>query len=101
MLTRDGKTVLPQRGLLEKYYMETRNHLLELAAFLDRLDRAALQDAQDDERLLALRRGLKVLTREEGGRVKDIQMTLSDQDFRILEIRDRQNAVGAPLVGEG
>ena len=101
MLTREAKTALPQRDLLEKYYMETRNHLLELAAFLDRLDRAALRDAQDDERLLALRRGLKVLTREEGGRVKDIQMTLSDQDFRILEVRDRQNAVGAPLVGEG
>lgn len=94
-MTSDPKTRLTQSQLLAEYFMETRNHLMELGAFLDRMDRASFHDAQQDGRLLALRRGLLILSREEGGRVKDMQMTLSDQNIHIQEERDRQNAIGA------
>ncbi|MBA2447808.1 MAG: hypothetical protein H0V51_07270, partial [Chloroflexi bacterium] len=48
-----GTCPLSQRQLLEEYFIEHRTKILDLAAFLDRLDRAREQDAGDDFRLRA------------------------------------------------
>ena len=52
-----GTSPLTQRELIAEYFMEHRVQVLELAAFLDRLDRAREVDADDDFRLRVDPRG--------------------------------------------
>lgn len=86
---------LSQRVLLDEYFMEHRTQVLDLAAFLDRLDRSVEHNAADDFRYVALRAALGALSAATSGRVETIQMLLSDPDVRLLDERDRQNAQGA------
>ena len=51
-----GTSPLTQRELIAEYFMEHRVQVLELAAFLDRLDRAREIDADDDFRLRSIPR---------------------------------------------
>lgn len=86
---------LSQRALLDDYFMEHRTQVLDLAAFLDRLDRSVEHNAADDFRYVALRAALGALSAATPGRVETIQMLLSDPDVRLLDERDRQSAQGA------
>jgi|SRR5215210_1222340 len=100
MSAHGGTCPLTQRELIDEYFTEHRNQVLEIAAFLDRLDRSAEQNAADDFRLVAFRRALRELGTEEAGRVEKIQLLMSDQKSELLSRRDRQAAYGAPL-GDG
>ncbi|MFU8780804.1 MAG: hypothetical protein ACNA71_07230 [Kiritimatiellia bacterium] len=86
---------LTQVELLQLDFLKARNQLLEIAAFLDRLDRAKALDGADDFRLVAFRRVLKDLIDGEPDKVKRIQMGLSDMQIEPLLERDVQNAFGA------
>jgi len=86
---------LTQRQLVDGYFLEHRNQILEVAAFLDRLDRAASRDAENDFRVEAFRWALAELRSSEPGRVERIQMILSDPVVTLLRERDRQGAYGA------
>lgn len=94
--------LLTQAQLLDLSFMEHRAHLLAIAAFLDRLERAqGAADAAEDFRLSALRGALHELVSPEAGRVMRAQMRLSDQDLTLLDLRDSQSAFGAPQPGSG
>src|SRR5712691_5156902 len=86
---------LTQRELVEEYFIEHRTKILDIAAFLDRLDRARERDAEDDFRLVAFRRALQTLCANETSRVETIQMILSDPNTELLEQLDRKSAFGA------
>lgn len=86
---------LTQRQLIDEYFMEHRTKILDLAAFLDRMDRAVEHNAADDFRFVAFQHALTVLTTDSIDRVERIQMLLSDQDTSLLEERDQQHAFGA------
>lgn len=86
---------LTRRQLIDGYFMEHRNQVLEVAAFLDRIDRSVDGDAEDDFRGAALRESLRELCSEEPGRVERIQMLLSDTTAELRVERDRQAAYGA------
>lgn len=87
---------LSQRELVDLEFLEQRNRVLELAAFLDRLERAAERDGADDFRLAALRRALGVLGEHgDGPRVERIQMVFSDPRTDLLLELDRKAAWGA------
>lgn len=86
---------LTQRQLVDEYFMEHRNQVLEIAAFLDRMDRSVDRNAEDDFRSVALRRSLHELCSREPGRVERIQMILSDTTTDLRVERDRQGAYGA------
>ncbi|MDP8925254.1 MAG: hypothetical protein M3O34_20610 [Chloroflexota bacterium] len=92
-----ARGICPQteRQLIDGYFMEQRNNLLDLAAFLDRLDRARERDAGDDFRIVALRRALGELSAEGPSRVERIQLILSDPRTELLEQLDRKAAFGA------
>ena len=91
-----GTCPLDQRELIEEYFIEHRTKVLDLAAFLDRLDRASALNAGDDFRLVALRRALEVLCSDGGAtRLDRIQMILSDTSTELLEQLDRKSAFGA------
>ncbi|PNY80871.1 hypothetical protein [Deinococcus koreensis] len=88
--------LLTQTQLLDLSFMEHRAHLLAIAAFLDRLERAqGAAGAPQDFRLEALRSALHELTSPEPGRVVRAQMRLSDQNLELLDLRDSQSAFGA------
>lgn len=86
---------LTQRQLIDEYYMEHRTKILDLAAFLDRLNRSVERNAEDDFRIVAFRQALQALTSPSFGRVEQVQLLLSDRVTELLEERDQQNAFGA------
>jgi hypothetical protein len=90
-----GTSPLTQRKLIAEYFMEHRVQVLELAAFLDRLDRAREIDADDDFRLRSIRAALDVLVDGDGDRVQRVQMIFSDPRSELLEELDTQSAKGA------
>ena len=90
-----GTCPLTQRQLIDEYFLEHRTKILDLAAFLDRMDRSIDKNADDDFRVVALREALHVLCSEAPGRAEKVQMILSDPTIEPLAERDRQNAFGA------
>ena len=87
-----GTSPLSQSELIAEYFMEHRVQVLELAAFLDRLDRAREIDAAGDFRLRSIREALAVLVDGNGQRV---QMIFSDPRSELLEELDQKSAKGA------
>jgi hypothetical protein len=79
--------------LVDEYFIETRNRVLEVAAFLDRIERAG--GASDDFRMRALMDAIQALTSVPGARVAHIQMLLSDPTTEPRPALDRKGAVGA------
>ena len=91
-----GTCPLAYESLVTEYFAESRNHLLELAAFLDRLDRARDADvAKEDFRVRALKQAAQVLSEEGPQRVKRMAMILSDPTEEPRGALDRKAAWGA------
>ncbi len=87
---------LSQQALIDEFFIEHRVHVLEIAAFLDRMDRATNRNAEGEFRYMAFKRAVAELVTTDPGRVERVQMILSDRDVRLLEERDQQSAWGAP-----
>jgi hypothetical protein len=88
--------------ILDEYYLENRHKLLEVAAFLDRLDRACDgATPESDFRVAAMRRGIGVLLCDGVRRAREIQMILSDPTEEPKDRLDRKAAWGAfdPATG--
>lgn len=88
------------RELVDEYFIENRTRLLEIAAFLDRLDRADGAIVQKDYRARAFHEALALLGEPGAGsspdtRVQRIQMLLSDPSTAPLEHMDVKSARGA------
>ena len=90
-----GTCPLTQRELIDLYFLEQRNNLLDLAAFLDRLDRSVALDAEDDFRLRAIRDSLGVLAGGARERVEAVHAILSDPTSELLPELDQKAAKGA------
>jgi hypothetical protein len=61
--------------VIDLYFMEARAKVIDLAAFLDRVDRAP---GVDDFRVKSLRRALAELSSEQADRARRVLLTLSD-----------------------
>jgi hypothetical protein len=90
-----GTCQLSEKQIIDEYFMEQRNKVLDLAAFLDRLDRTREHDAPGDFRLTTLRAALRELCSDQTGRLTRIQLTLSDPSTELLDQLDRKSAFGA------
>ena len=87
---------LTLHGMVDEYFAESRNHLLELAAFFDRVDRA--RDGADPDaefRVRALKHAAQVLLEPGPARVKRIALALSDPTDEPRGALDRKAAWGA------
>lgn len=80
---------LSRQAVINTYFLEHRAKLLDIAAFLDRLDRASPSHVVDF-RETALRHALKILTDETPDRVRRILELFSDQSQNLP-----QSAAGA------
>jgi hypothetical protein len=89
--------------LIDEYFIENRNSLLEIAAFLDRLDRAMPSDRADDFRMTAFREALLALSSDGPQRLQRVQLIFSDPTTEPKPALDRKGAVGAfdPSAGAG
>lgn len=81
--------------LTDEYFIENRNRLLEIAAFLDRLDRADPERRRGDFRVRAFREALAMLAAAPPNYVAQIQALLSDPRSEPIPTLDRKSALGA------
>jgi hypothetical protein len=81
--------------LVDEYFIENRNRLLELAAFLDRVDRSGGAAAWGDFRMTAFREALAAVAGAGPDRLLKVQLLLSDPTTEPLPALDRKGAVGA------
>jgi hypothetical protein len=83
---------MDRRQLLDLYFIDARARLIDIAAFLDRLDRA---EAPDDFRADAFRQALKELDKPGPDRARRVLMALSDPTLDPIAIAPGKGACGA------
>ena len=83
---------MTRQQVLDLYFMDARSKLIDLAAFLDRVDRAS---GEPDFRLAAFRKALEALHRGEPDRAKAVLNSLSDPTTAPIEKAPGKGAVGA------
>jgi hypothetical protein len=85
---------------VDLYFMEHRAKLLDIAAFLDRLDRAVPPDGNGDGRVRALRRAIALLVDGQGERARRILELLSDHSAEPIPVAHGKAALGADPATE-
>ena len=88
------RSPLSPKDVVDEYFIENRTRLLEIAAFLDRLDRADPGYAVADFRMRAFSEALAAISQGDG-RLERIQLLLSDPTTEPLGALDRKSAFGA------
>ena len=83
---------MTRQQVLDLYFMDARCKLIDLAAFLDRVDRA---EGESDFRLKAFRQALKELDRKEPHRAKHVLLAFSDPTTKPIAKATTKAACGA------
>ena len=82
--------------VVDRYFLEHRAKLIDIAAFLDRVDRAAPRGAGEDFRLAAFREALQILSGNDAGRARRVLELLSDPSTEPIARAGMKGASGAP-----
>jgi hypothetical protein len=97
MATPANPLPMTAEAVVDTYFMEHRAKLLDIAAFLDRVDRAAPAAAEADFRVAALRACIPLLADGQSDRVRRILEALSDHSGEPLaSAAGMKGAAGAP-----
>ena len=83
---------MTRQQILDLYFMDARSKLIDIAAFLDRVDRA---EGEPDFRLTEFRKALGELDGGEPVRAKAVLMALSDPTTEPIPKAPGKGAVGA------
>jgi hypothetical protein len=83
---------MTRQQVLDLYFMDARFRLIELAAFLDRVDRA---EGPADFRLDAFRQALRELEASKPERAKQVLLAFSDPTTEPIAKAPGKGAVGA------
>jgi hypothetical protein len=81
-----------QVNLVDLGFMDSRSKLIDLAAFLDRVQRAG-QDG--DFRVQALKNAISLLSQDKPQRAKDVLLSFSDPSVEPIAKATMQGAIGA------
>jgi len=81
-----------RQQLLDLYFLDARAKLIDLAAFLDRLERA---DGEADFRLPAFTKALEQLKRSDDQRAEHVLLSLSDPTAEPIAAATTKAACGA------
>jgi hypothetical protein len=84
--------IMTRRQVLDLYFVEARSKLVDVAAFLDRAQRA---EGADDFRLKSFRAALGQLRSSGPDRARRVLASLSDPTAKPIEAAGNQNACGA------
>ena len=91
-----GTCPLTTGQIIDEYFIENRTRLLELAAFLERLDRSADgTDAGADFRMAAFRQALQVIASNAPDKMDQVQLLFSDPTTEPRAKLDTKSASGA------
>ena len=82
--------------LVDLQFIDARSRLIDLAAFLDRMER---HGQADDYRVVELKRAISEVTKEEPGRARRVLEALSDHSVEPITAATIQGAFGAPRRG--
>ncbi|HEY1719039.1 MAG TPA: hypothetical protein VGH42_12200 [Verrucomicrobiae bacterium] len=85
---------MTRQQILDLYFLDARHKLIELAAFLDRVERA---DGKDDFRLKAFRTALGELSGSKNQKVKNVLLAFSDLTMKPIAKAESKGAQGAWL----
>ncbi len=85
-----------KKELLDLQFIDARHKLIEVAAFLDRIDR---HPGEDDYRFAAMKKALPILLADRPDRARAVLESLSDTTTELSESAPFQGAFGAPLPG--
>lgn len=86
-----------RQKVLDQYFMDARHKLIDIAAFLDRVERA---EGEADFRLDAFRDAVKRLEDHGEDRAHDVLMAFSDPTEEPIAVAPGKGACGA-WPGEG
>jgi len=78
--------------LVDLQFIDARARVIDVAAFLDRMDR---HGQADDYRVVALKTALKEVLKEEPGRARRVLESLSDHTVEPIPAATIQGAFGA------
>ena len=84
--------VMTRQGLLDLYFMDARARLIDIAAFMDRVEKSA---GDDDFRMLAFREALKELPKAGPDRARRVLLALSDPTSEPVAKAPGKGACGA------
>jgi len=87
---------MTRQQVLDLYFMDARFRLIELAAFLDRVERA---EGQADFRLDAFRKALREFDGKKPERAKQVLLAFSDPTSEPIDKAPGKGAVGAWKAG--
>jgi hypothetical protein len=90
--------VMTRQQILDLYFMDARWKLIDIAAFIDRVERVA---GEDDFRITAFRSALLELSKGNKERAKQVLLAFSDPTTKPIEKAAGKGAVGAynPVIG--
>lgn len=83
---------MTRQHILDLYFMEARAKLIDLAAFLDRVERA---EGEPDFRLTGFRSALEQLGSGDASRAKNVLLALSDPTTEPIPAATTKAAAGA------
>jgi len=83
---------MTRQKVLDLYFLDARHKLIEIAAFLDRIERA---DGKDDFRLKAFRAALGKLSGSKKRKAKDVLLAFSDLTTKPIDKATTKAACGA------
>jgi hypothetical protein len=83
---------MTRQQVLDLYFVDARSKLIDLAAFLDRMDRA---DGPEDFRMKALRAALADLSSGSKEKAKSVLLALSDPTTEPIPSATTKAACGA------
>ena len=83
---------MTKQQILDLYFLDARHKLVELAAFLDRVERA---DGKDDFRIKTFRAALGKLTNNKKEKAKNVLLAFSDLTVEPIAKATAKGAVGA------
>lgn len=83
---------MTRQHVLDLYFMDARSKLIDLAAFLDRLDRA---EGEADFRLAGFHKALHELEKTGPDRATGVLLALSDQTTEPIPAATTKAACGA------
>jgi len=86
--------------VLDLYFVDARSRLIDIAAFLDRVERA---EGDDDYRVRTFREALRALVAEGNGskRAERVLMVFSDPTLEPVELAEGKAATGTWRRAEG
>jgi hypothetical protein len=88
---------MTRQQVLDLYFLDARHKLIDIAAFLDRVQRAG---GKDDFRIKAFRAALGKLSGGKKQKAKDVLLAFSDLTTRPIEKAPGKGACGAARTVE-